>query len=78
MKPMEGDSMTTCNLCSELAKKSRSTKPHEHLAKLDEPRIFQGGRARGYEEQDYQCLECRARLTHSTNRNDYGWTLWQA
>ena len=45
--------------------------------KIDEPRLYKGRNARRYEEQDYQCLECKARFTQSTDKNDLAWTLWQ-
>ena len=49
----------------------------DFVAAADQPRIFKGARPRGFEEQDYQCLVCKAKFTHSTNKNDLSWTLWQ-
>ncbi|MEZ4485319.1 MAG: hypothetical protein R2864_12275 [Syntrophotaleaceae bacterium] len=69
--------MKPCELCEEQAKKSRSGKPHENLSKVDESRLFKGHNKRSFEEQDYQCLTCQARFTHSTNKNDHAWTLWR-
>jgi len=69
--------MSLCDLCREQVKKTRNGKPHERLVKLGEPRIFKGSGARGFEQQDYQCLHCRARFTRSGDRNDLAWTLWQ-
>ncbi len=69
--------MRICKLCKEQAEKSFKGKPHENLVKVDEPRIFKGQSPRNYEEQDYQCLTCQSKFTHSTNKNDVGWTLWQ-
>lgn len=69
--------MTHCLLCEEQAKKLRNGKPHPHLQKADQPRLFRGANPQGYEEQDYQCEVCNARFTHSTNRNDLAWTLWR-
>lgn len=70
--------MKICQLCTEQSKKSAKADPHENLIKVDEPRIFKGQNPRGFEEQDYQCLTCKAKFTHSTNKNDVGWTLWQS
>ncbi len=69
--------MDTCPLCIEQCKKSRRGVPHKYLVKVDEPRIFKGTGSRGYQEQDYNCLVCKAKFTQSTNRNDLVWTLWQ-
>lgn len=69
--------MKICELCEEQAKKSRSGKPHENLTKVDEPRLFKGHNKRSFEEQDYKCLTCQARFSHSTNKNDLAWTLWR-
>lgn len=70
--------MSTCTLCEEQAKKSRNGKPHEYLVKVDEPRIFEGKKPRGFEEQDYQCQTCNSKFTRSTAKNDLPWTLWRA
>ncbi|AMV70429.1 hypothetical protein JCM30471_24240 [Desulfuromonas carbonis] len=69
--------MKICGLCEEQSKKSRNGKPHDDLVKLDACRIFGGRSPRGFEEQDYQCLSCQAKFTHSTDRNDQPWTLWR-
>jgi hypothetical protein len=69
--------MDICELCEEQAKKSLNGKPHENLMKVDEPRVFKGTPPRGYEEQDYQCLTCKSKLTRSTNKCDLAWTLWR-
>lgn len=69
--------MEICNLCTEQAKKSRSSKPHEYLQKIDEARVFRGARPGGFEEQDYQCLQCTAKFTHSNDKNNLAWTLWR-
>ncbi len=69
--------MNPCKLCEEQAKKTSSGKPHDLLTKVDEVRLFKGIGARSYEEQDYQCLTCRAKFTRSTDKNDLAWTLWQ-
>lgn len=69
--------MKICNQCEEQAKRSHNGKPHEKLIKVDEPRFFQGKKPRGYEEQDFQCLECKAKFTQSTDKNNLAWTLWQ-
>ncbi len=69
--------MENCALCEEQTKKSRSGKPHQDLQKAEEPRIFKGVQPRGFEEQDYQCLRCQAKFTHSTNKNDLAWTMWR-
>jgi len=69
--------MEICSLCEEQVKKAASGKPHESLSKVDEIRVFRGKNARGFEEQDYQCLTCKSKFTQSTNKNDLAWTLWQ-
>lgn len=69
--------MKICVRCEEQAKKSPNGKPHEHLIKVDMARIFEGKKPRGFEEQDYQCLVCKAKFTQSTNKNDLAWTLWR-
>jgi len=69
--------MHICGQCEEQTKKSRNGKPHDSLAKVDACRIFQGRAAGGFEEQDYQCRACQSKMTHSTNKNDLAWTLWQ-
>lgn len=69
--------MKICSLCQEQMKKSSSRKPHKDLLKMDECRIFIGRNPSGHEEQDYQCTACQSRFTHSTDKNDLGWTLWQ-
>lgn len=68
--------MEICQECENQTRKSGKGKPHECLVKVDAPRIFKGKKPLGYEEQDYQCLTCRAKFTHSTGRNDLPWTLW--
>lgn len=69
--------MKICKLCEEQSKKSHNGNPHENLIKTDEIRIFKGQPPRFYEEQDYQCLTCKSKFTHSTNKNDMEWTLWR-
>lgn len=69
--------MQTCRLCEEQEKKTRNGKPHEYLKKVDEVRIFKGTNARSYDEQDYQCLACSSKFTHSTDKNNLAWTLWR-
>lgn len=69
--------MEICDRCKEQSKKLRNGKPHEYLIKVDEPRIFKGKFPRGFEEQDYQCLICKAKFTQSTDKNNLAWTLWQ-
>ena len=59
--------MAICDQCKELSKKSNRAKPHEMLRKIDDARIFIGSGSRGYEEQDYQCLECQAKFTVITS-----------
>ncbi len=69
--------MSICEQCDEQTSKSSKSKPHEQLVKLGEPRIYKGVKPRGFEEQDYQCQNCTAKFTQSTNKNDLAWTLWQ-
>lgn len=69
--------MAICELCEDQSKKTRNGKPHEYLTKVDERRVFQGKKPRGFEEQDYQCVTCNAKFTQSTDKNDLAWTLWQ-
>ena len=69
--------MKICDLCEEQSKKSRTGKPHEYLLEVSERRILLGKKPRGFEEQDYQCLTCKAKFTKSTDKNDLAWTLWQ-
>ncbi len=69
--------MTICDPCKELSKKTHRAKPHDMLRKLEDVRIFIGSGSRGYEEQDYLCLDCQAKFTHSTDKNNLPWTLWQ-
>lgn len=69
--------MDICAPCKEQSKKSRNGKPHDTLIKVDETRIFKGTAPRGYEEQDYQCQICKAKFTHTTDKNDLAWTLWR-
>lgn len=69
--------MQTCSLCQEQAKKTHRGNPHQELVKVDDVRIFTGASPRGYKEQDYQCLACSSKFTHSTGKNDLAWTLWQ-
>ena len=69
--------METCSLCQEQAKKTHRGKPHHALIKVSEARIFTGTKPRGYEEQDYKCLDCESKFTQSTGKNDLAWTLWQ-
>jgi hypothetical protein len=70
--------MKICERCEEQSKKSRNGTPHEYLIKVDECRIFKGKKPRGFEEQDYQCLTCKAKFTQSTDKNNLAWTLWRA
>lgn len=70
--------MDVCELCEAQTKKSSRSKPHDKLLKVDDGRQFKGGSSRGFIEQDYQCQDCQAKLTQSTNKNDLAWTLWQA
>lgn len=69
--------MEVCERCEGQSRKSRNGRPHEYLVKVDEPRLFRGENPRGFEEQDYQCLDCKSKFTHSTDRNDLPWTLWR-
>lgn len=69
--------MPPCTECQKLIKQNRRGKPHQDLSPEGDPRIFKGARPRGFEEQDYRCLSCQSRFTHSTSRNDLTWTLWQ-
>ena len=68
--------MEICRQCEKQSKKYRGGKPHGYLIKVDEIRIFKGNNHRGFEEQDYQCLTCNSKFTHSTNKNDLAWTQW--
>ncbi len=70
--------MEICKLCEEQAEKSRNGKPHEFLVKVEASRSFKGHNKRGFEEQDYQCVTCKARFTQSSNKNDLAWTLWRS
>lgn len=70
--------MGICDLCEAQSKKLSNGKPHKDLIEVDEPRIFTGGAYKGYKEQDYQCLTCQSKFSHSTNKNDLAWTLWRA
>lgn len=69
--------MKACDLCEEQCKKTRNGKPHDYLVKVDDLRIFKGKKPRGFEEQDYQCLTCKSKFTHSTDKNNVSWTLWR-
>jgi hypothetical protein len=69
--------MDNCSLCREQAKKSPGRKPHEYLQKIEEERVFSGSKPGGFTEQDYQCRQCAAKFTHSNDKNNFGWTLWQ-
>ncbi len=69
--------METCSLCQDQTKKTHRGKAHHVLLKIDEPRVFTGASPRGYEEQDYKCLDCDSKFTQSTSKNDLAWTLWQ-
>ena len=69
--------MKICDLCEEQTKKTRNGKPHDHLRKVDDVRIFTGKKPRGFEEQDYMCVVCQSKFTQSTDKNDLAWTLWQ-
>ena len=69
--------MPNCAMCEDQAKKTWNGKPHQYLGKADAPRLFKGAQARGFAEQDYQCLVCQAKFTHSSNKNDLAWTLWR-
>jgi len=69
--------MKICDLCEAQSMKERNGRPHEFLMKVDEPRIFKGSKPRGFEEQDYECLTCKSKFTHSTDKNGLAWTLWR-
>lgn len=69
--------MEMCDLCKEQSKKIRNGKPHINLITVDEPRIFAGKTPGGFKEQDYLCLTCNSKFSHSTNKNDLSWTLWR-
>ena len=69
--------MDICKQCEDQAKKTRNGKPHGLLTKVDDSRIFKGLKPRGFEEQDFQCLACKTKFTHSTDKNGVAWTLWQ-
>lgn len=69
--------MSICEQCEQQSGKSSKSKPHEQLSKIGELRIYKGMKPRGFEEQDYQCRDCTAKFTQSTNKNDLAWTLWQ-
>jgi hypothetical protein len=69
--------MNLCDLCTDQSKKSPNGKPHEYLEKIGTCRFFTGKKPRGFEEQDYQCMTCKAKFTQSTNKNDLAWTLWR-
>lgn len=69
--------MANCNMCKEQAKLSRNGRPHQFLDKSGAERLFTGAKPRGFAEQDYQCRICQAKFTHSSNKNDLTWTLWQ-
>lgn len=70
--------MSLCYLCNKQSDKSKYGAPHDYLEKIGEQRIFSRYQGSAYEEQDYQCLTCQSKFTHSTNKNDLAWTLWQA
>jgi len=74
---MKATRMPCCYLCDKQLAKSKYGGPHEYMNQLGELRVFVSRHRLGYEEQDYQCLTCQARFTHSTNKNDLPWTLWQ-
>ncbi len=69
---MEGFMIEICDSCMKQSKKISSGRPHENLIKVDERREFNG-----FKEQDYLCLACKSKFTHSTNRSDLTWTLWR-
>ena len=69
--------MGMCILCEEQSKKVHTGKPHENLIKVDDPRIYEGVTPGGFKEQDYLCLTCNSKFSHSTNKNDFRWTLWR-
>jgi hypothetical protein len=74
---MEKYTMEMCVLCEEQSKKVHTGKPHENLIKVDDPRIYKGVTPGGFKEQDYLCLICKSKFSHSTNKNDVRWTLWR-
>ena len=69
--------MSICEECENQKSKGSRSKPHDHLVKVGEQRIYKGVKPRGFEEQDLQCQSCTAKFTQSTNKNDLAWTLWQ-
>ena len=69
--------MEICVLCEKQSKKVSTGRPHDFLIKIDEPRFFIGAAPRGFKEQDYLCLTCNSKFSHSTNKNDVAWTLWR-
>jgi hypothetical protein len=69
--------MGLCALCEEQSKKVHTGKPHENLIEVDDPRIYKGVTPGGFKEQDYLCLTCKSKFSHSTNKNDVRWTLWR-
>ncbi len=69
--------MEMCVLCEKKKKKIRNGKPHINLIAMDEPRIYTGKAPGGFKEQDYLCLTCHSKFSHSTNKNDLSWTLWR-
>jgi hypothetical protein len=69
--------MEMCVLCEKQSKKVNNSRPHENLIEIDEPRFFKGAARYRFKEQDYQCLTCNSKFSHSTNKNDQAWTLWQ-
>ncbi len=69
--------MEMCALCEEQSKKTRTGKPHANLIRVDKVRIFKGRASGGFKEQDYLCVGCRSKFSHSTNKNDVTWTLWR-
>jgi hypothetical protein len=71
-----GKKVPICPQCDKQTGKSQGTKPHEYLRKVEERRVFGGGK-NGFVEQDYQCVLCEAKFTHSTDKNDLGWTIWR-
>jgi hypothetical protein len=74
---MERYTMEMCVLCEEQSKKVHTGKPHENLIKVDDPRIYKGETPGGFKEQDYLCQTCKSKFSHSTNKNDFRWTLWR-
>jgi hypothetical protein len=69
--------MSICEQCEAQTNKGSNSKPHDHLVKFGESRVYPGVKPRGFEEQDYQCQTCTAKFTQSSNKNDLAWTLWQ-